>query len=145
MAVLKAPGPEEEALARELVVYLAANEDGLADYRSRVKVEGVELRGLGAIEGNVDKKIALRMKKRGMAWTRRGAANMLALLGLEASGMPLPAVWEDGAGEKAPEPEARREVAARGAGLRPVHMPVLDSGRPLAKALRRLVAPQWPL
>jgi len=146
IAVLKAPGPEEEALARELVVYLAANEDGLADYRSRVKVEGMKLRGLGAIEGNVDKKIALRMKKRGMAWTRRGAENMLALLGLEASGMPLPAVWdEDGAVEKRPEPEARRKVAARRGGAAPVHMPILDSGRPLAKALRRLAAPQWPL
>ncbi len=94
-----------------------------------MKVEGVTLRGLGATEGNVDKKIALRMKKRGRAWTRRGAANMLALLGLEASGMPLPAVW--------------RKAAAQGEGVEPVH--ILDSGWPLAKALRRLVAPQWRL
>jgi len=50
--------------------YLMANWYGLRDYRMEVKGEG--LRGLGAIEGNVDKVIANRMRKRGMRWTIRG-------------------------------------------------------------------------
>jgi len=53
---------------------------GLRDYR--LELDGEGLRGLGAIEGNVDKLIADRMKKRGMNWTRRGADNMARLISL---------------------------------------------------------------
>ena len=45
--------------------YLMANCHGLKDYRLEVGGDG--LRGLGAIEGNVDKLVAIRMKKRGMS------------------------------------------------------------------------------
>ena len=41
------------------------NASGLRDYRLEVGYEG--LRGLGAIESNVDKLVASRMKKRGMS------------------------------------------------------------------------------
>jgi len=49
--------------------YLLANADGLGDGPS-----------LGTIESNVDKLVANRMKKRGMAWTKAGARRMLKLL-----------------------------------------------------------------
>jgi hypothetical protein len=64
--------------------YLMENCPGLRDYR--LEVDGDSLRGLGAIEGNVDKLIADRMKKRGMGWTRRGADRMARLISLREMG-----------------------------------------------------------
>ena len=52
----------------------------------KVIVGGDGLRGMGAIEGNVDKVIADRMKKRGMSWTRRGADRMARLISLREMG-----------------------------------------------------------
>jgi len=75
--------------AREPLNYVVANIDGLPDYRSRVDVEGLELRGLGAIEGNIDKQIFKPDVY--MAWTLRGGANMLALITLRANSLLLPA------------------------------------------------------
>lgn len=64
--------------------YLMENCYGLRDYR--LEVDGDGLRGLGAIEGNVDKLIADRMKKRGMSWTKRGADRMARLISLREQG-----------------------------------------------------------
>ena len=64
--------------------YLLNNSPGLRDYRLEVGYEG--LRGLGAIEGNVDKLIANRMKKRGMSWTKRGGNRMARLINLREMG-----------------------------------------------------------
>jgi len=60
--------------------YLMGNSFGLRDYRLEVSGDG--LRGLGAIEGNVDKLVANRMKKRGMSWTIKGAQRMTRLVNL---------------------------------------------------------------
>jgi len=46
----------------------------------------IRLRGLGAIEGNVDKLVANRMKKRGMSWTIKGARRMARLISLREMG-----------------------------------------------------------
>jgi len=64
--------------------YLMANCYGLRDYR--LEVDGDGLRGLGAIEGNVDKLVANRMKKRGMSWTINGAQRMARLIRLRETG-----------------------------------------------------------
>ena len=65
--------------------YLMANCYGLRDYR--LEVGGDDgLRGLGAIEGNVDKLVANRMKKRGMSWTINGAQRMARLIRLREAG-----------------------------------------------------------
>jgi len=64
--------------------YLIANCYGLRDYRLEVTGDG--LRGLGAIEGNVDKLVANRMKKRGMSWTIKGAQRMARLISLRQMG-----------------------------------------------------------
>ena len=64
--------------------YLIANCYGLRDYRLEVAGDG--LRGLGAIEGNVDKLVANRMKKRGMSWTIKGAQRMSRLISLRQMG-----------------------------------------------------------
>jgi hypothetical protein len=57
-----------------------ANAFGLRDYRLEVNGDG--LRDLGAIEGNIDKLIANRMKKRGMSWTIKGVQRMSRLVSL---------------------------------------------------------------
>jgi len=64
--------------------YLMENSFGLRDYRLEVSGDG--LRGLGAIEGNVDKLVANRMKKRGMSWTIKGAQRMARLISLREMG-----------------------------------------------------------
>lgn len=145
LAVLEAPGPEEETQAKTLVGYLAANADGLADYRDRVAVEDLELRGLGAIEGNIDKLISTRMCKRGMSWRKRGADLMLALLTHTANGWALPAVAVDEPPPERPTRPRRRSVRGGEPGGRSSHMPAIDTNRPLGKALRRLSLPTWPL
>lgn len=63
--------------------YLMENAFGLRDYR--LEVDGDGLRGLGAIEGNVDKLVANRMKKRGL-WTIKGAQRMARLIDLRETG-----------------------------------------------------------
>ncbi len=51
-----------------------------------MEVGGDGLRGLGTIEGNVDKLVANRMKKRGMSWTIKGAHRMTRLVNLRETG-----------------------------------------------------------
>jgi len=66
--------------AWKVVRYLRANRDGLADYRLQDGFRDPTLRGLGAAEGNVDKVMANRFCKRGMAWTIEGARRMAKVL-----------------------------------------------------------------
>ena len=44
------------------------------------------MRGLGAIESNIDKLVAHRMKKHGMSWTKRGGDRMVRLICLREKG-----------------------------------------------------------
>ena len=53
-------------------------------WRQRIGWDG--LRGLGAIEGNVDKLVASRMKKRSMSWTRCGENRMALLINMRETG-----------------------------------------------------------
>lgn len=78
-----ARGNSAKQIAR-LRGYILNNSPGLKDYRLEMGYEG--LRGLGAIEGNVDKLIANRMKKRGMSWSKRGANRMARLINLREMG-----------------------------------------------------------
>ena len=76
--------PERAAEIGRLRGYLLDNASGLRDYR--LVIEGEGLRGLGAIESNVDKLACNRMKKRGMSWTIKGANNMARLISLREMG-----------------------------------------------------------
>lgn len=79
--------PEAAIEIGRVRAYLLDNATGLADYRLRLgDAETSGLRGLGAMEGNVDKLAANRMKKRGMSWTRRGIRRMACLIRLQQSG-----------------------------------------------------------
>lgn len=76
-AILAAGHPD----AQSVIQYLENNRDGLADYRLQEGFRGdPSLRGLGSAEANVDKVIANRMTKRGMAWTIDGARRMASVL-----------------------------------------------------------------
>lgn len=81
----KSRGQEREGI-EQLIRYLRENADGLKDYRIELEKEGKELRRTGAIESNVDKVAANRMKKRGMSWTKAGARSMACLLVLSMEG-----------------------------------------------------------
>lgn len=59
--------------------YLRANSCGLVDYRLALGEGGKELRRTGAIEGNVDKMVARRMKNQGMSWTLKGVRRLLCI------------------------------------------------------------------
>lgn len=78
-------GEPKEKIDR-LIVYLTDNLAGLKDYRLDRGIEGKALRRTGAIESNVDKLVANRMKKRGMSWTKKGARRMVCLLVAAAEG-----------------------------------------------------------
>ena len=68
-------GREKQKL-KDFYQYVHHNQDGLLDLQHR----GVDLPAyLGAIEGNVDKLVAHRMKGRGCSWRLRGLRAMLAL------------------------------------------------------------------
>jgi hypothetical protein len=64
-----------------------ANVEGLTDYRQQPGFEAEDLRSLGAIEGNVDKLVANRMCKRGMAWSLAGARRMARVLEANQNGV----------------------------------------------------------
>ncbi len=65
--------------------YLAANRDCLADWRTdEQREEG--LRGLGTMEGNIDKLLANRFKKRGMSWSIKGGDSMAKVIQLRQNG-----------------------------------------------------------
>lgn len=75
-SVLEAVRQSSHPKAGEVASYLANQRDGLLDYRRREGFTDLELRGMGATEGNIDKVLATRMGKRGMAWTPAGARRM---------------------------------------------------------------------
>jgi len=83
---LKSP-PETAIEIRQVRNYLINNMEGLADYRLKLdQTESIGLRGMGAMEGNVDKLAANRMKKRGMSWTIRGIQRMSRVIQLQQQG-----------------------------------------------------------
>jgi hypothetical protein len=66
--------------AWKVIRCLRANRDGLPDYRLQDVFRDPTLRGLGAAEGNVDKVMANRFCKGGMAWSVEGARRMAKVL-----------------------------------------------------------------
>jgi len=64
---------------RRLIRYITSNASGLQDYRETPGQHEGMLRGTGAIEGNIDKLIARRMKNQGMSWSPQGIRRMVWL------------------------------------------------------------------
>lgn len=77
-------GDEERQRVADTRRYLASNKHGLADWRKGRDEEG--LRGMGTAEGNIDKELANRLKKRGMSWTIAGGHSMAKVIQLRDNG-----------------------------------------------------------
>jgi len=58
-----------------LMHYICYNQEGI-NASDRLRTQGFPVEDLGAIEGNIDKTLANRFKKRGMRWTRQGALTL---------------------------------------------------------------------
>jgi hypothetical protein len=74
----KTRGKKAELIA-QAYRYLQQNIAGLIDYRLSLGDEGKGLRRTGAMEGNVDKLVARRMKNQGMSWTIKGIRRLLCI------------------------------------------------------------------
>ena len=130
VAVQQRSSPEQATEVRRLRGYLLDNAFGLRDYRLVVNGEG--LRGLGAIESNVDKLVANRMKKRGMSWTIRGAQRMARLISLREMGQLHSWITRK---ETAPHDQTVREISVR------TKLPFKDNSAWLAADLPALRGP----
>jgi len=134
----KASRDEAKEIAR-LRGYLMENSPGLRHYR--LELAGAGLRGLGAIEGNIDKLVANRMKKRGMSWTIKGAQRMTRLISLRETGELHPWIThkEGGQSKKITKQKSiplRDTGAWLEAGLPALHGP--HQNRPWVQVLRAL-------
>ena len=66
---------QKEDELTELMTYITNNAEGI-NAIDRLKEKGLPVDTLGAIEGNIDKILANRFKKRGMSWSPSGALNL---------------------------------------------------------------------
>jgi hypothetical protein len=80
-ATRKVTGDKAKAIER-VAHYISSNATGLQDYRHDVHVDNNQLRRTGAIEGNIDKLVAKRMKNQGMSWTINGIRRLLCVRSL---------------------------------------------------------------
>lgn len=142
---------DEESAERmvRLGRYLWDNRQGLRDYRLDLAGMSNPLRRTGAIEGNVDKLLAKRLKRQGMSWSPAGLSWMVAVRILYLEGQFGPRLKQLAA-TTLPQPllkeEARRTITRT---LRKDHgvwlkacMPVLSgphADRPWVQWLKSLV------
>lgn len=68
----KEDDPKKNEAIDKTIRYLTNNKNYL--------VKGSEVKGLGAMEGNVDKILATRLKKRGMSWSKSGVHSMIKMI-----------------------------------------------------------------
>ncbi len=134
---------EQACEIAQLRGYIMDNATGLRDYRLNLGPEG--LRGLGAVEGNVDKLVANRMKKRGMSWTKRGAKRMSRLLQMrhseELAGYAKLLYSVTTSSTAAPQPRKSPQKHGYDATWLNVALPALEGphqNRPWAQTLKRL-------
>jgi hypothetical protein len=72
----KSKNPQKKDELNELSTYLINNAEGI-NAVDRLKEKGLPVDTMGAIEGNIDKILANRFKKRGMSWSPSGALNLV--------------------------------------------------------------------
>ncbi|MFH1485461.1 MAG: ISLre2 family transposase [Chloroflexota bacterium] len=126
--------------------YLAANRDGLRDWRDRVASQPGD-RSMGAMEGNIDKLIAIRAKRRGMSWRLPGIHSMAKLQQcLYEGNVGVYACASRPNTEKRAQPKKNVMQKSRGSAT-PFNavLPALAGSaadRPLARTLRALINPQ---
>ncbi len=141
--------PEKKKELERLSGYLLANREGLIDYRDRIKDTDDDARGLGSIEGNIDKEVACRLSKRGMRWSTQGADAMGKVLELRANELLSDRISSRAGGKtRSSSREALSAADLARARLKEdpeawleTHMPALkgpDGSKPWARILRSI-------
>lgn len=106
--IKKGKGDKEKL--RKLEFYIVENREGINGIEKlKNKKIKVEIRKTGAIEGNIDKVISNRLKKRGMSWSVRGAEGLLKV-GIKILSGQWEKWWEEEREEKI---EIKREDIKR--------------------------------
>jgi hypothetical protein len=72
----KDQNPKRKDELNELMTYITNNAEGI-NAVDRLKEKGLPVDTMGAIEGNIDKILVNRFKKRGMSWSPSGALNLV--------------------------------------------------------------------
>jgi len=67
--------PEHKKNIEGLMHYIYYNQEGV-NAVDRLREQGIPVEDLGAVEGNIDKTLANRFKKRGMRWSIQGALSL---------------------------------------------------------------------
>ena len=67
--------PECQKDLAGLIHYIYSNQEGI-NAVDRLRKQGLKVENLGAVEGNIDKSLANRFKKRGMRWSIAGALSL---------------------------------------------------------------------
>jgi len=68
--------PEYQKDIEGLIHYIYSNQEGV-NAVDRLRKQGLPVEDLGAVEGNIDKTLANRFKKRGMRWSISGALSLV--------------------------------------------------------------------
>jgi len=136
--------PEHKKDIEGLMHYIYYNQEGV----DRLRKQGVPVEDLGAVEGNIDKTLANRFKKRGMRWTRQGALT-LAKIGEKIVNNEWDSWWPIEADLIGLKSELEKVVSLdfnKGSNDKYDHtyfLPVLSGphqDRPWVKSLKRLVS-----
>ena len=141
--------PKARLRRKQLVGFLRRYEEHLLDYRLRLPrhIDKSGLYGMGAAETLVDKKLANRMKKRGMRWSRSGAHSMAVLLMLKSNKQLFS--WLDEAFLSVPT-NPRKELkkytnrSTSGEWLQK-SLAIISTSRPWQKALMNIVTPKFEI
>jgi len=138
------PG-EKMKIYKKLCNFSQKYPEHLLDYRRRIGYEykGIRLYGMGIAETMVDKKVANRMKKRGMRWSKEGAMAMAGLLMLKGNGQIF--TWLDAHTEEDIQNPVKkwRNIIKNKVTVDPesplrAKMPVLNTGEPWVQVLREI-------
>lgn len=71
---------KEKKKVEELKRYLLNHWEAIQNHHNRDLALPEDMRGMGAIESNIDKVLADRFKKRGMRWSKEGAENLAQII-----------------------------------------------------------------
>lgn len=98
----------------KLEQYILSNWESLPDYRQRGQDLPAHCRGTGSIENAVDNLVADRMKKQGMAWSEKGAGNLVRVRAAIQNGVLSEALTWVKATEEQHEKPRKKVVKGKG-------------------------------
>ena len=139
--------PEHKKDIEGLMHYIYYNKEGV-NAVDRLRKQGIPVEDLGAVEGNIDKTLANRFKKRGMRWSIPGALS-LAKVGEKIVNNEWDSWWPKEADPIGLKSELEKVVSLdfdKGSNDKYDHtyfLPVLSGphqDRPWVKSLKRLVS-----